>query len=424
MDDDERSTATVDYFDHQSVGFARHRYEWFRDIREQHGPVFWSPQYGGFWVVIGLAELTDAARNWSTFSSKCAGEIDGVRYDGVFLPPQEANARRMFQEDPPEWTVPRRTLNAMFSPEEVAKWIERIQTITDAAIDRVIETGRIDFVVDLFRPVSAVLSLEVAGLPTADFATIAETYGLAVHIAADDPRWEWLTANFEAETARIEAAIDHHETARGPGVITALLDARDEGLPITREDIGSVARLSVGAGLDTVAALLGSTFASLAKRPDLRQALAADPGLIDSSLDEFIRHGTPTQGLMRTCTKDTMLGGRNIRRGDRVMFCYGGADRDPREFEHPDDIRLGREVGRSVAFGSGIHKCLGIHFARLEFATVMRTALRRMPDFEVDLDHIEAYENVGIVAGWTSIPATFTPGERLDVDAGVPGWKY
>jgi cytochrome P450 len=176
--------------------------------------------------------------------------------------------------------------------------------------------------------------------------------------------------------------------------------------------------------LDTVAALLGSTFASLGRRPELRRALVDDPSLIDASLDEFIRHGTPTQGLMRTCTADTVLGGRNIRRGDRVMFCYGGADRDPRVFADPDEIQLGREVSRSVAFGSGIHKCLGIHFARMEFETVLRTALQRMPDFEVDLDRIDAYDNVGIVAGWTSIPATFTPGRRIGVDAGVPGWKY
>jgi cytochrome P450 len=420
--DHSHADVTVDYFDHNSTEFARHRYEWYGKIREEHGQVFWTPRNGGFWVVIGLEELTEAARDWGTFSSRCGVEQDGIRYEGLFAPPLLA-PQRMIQEDPPGWNVPRRALSAMFSPPAVGRWRERIQVLVDACIDRRIEAGRMNLVVDLTRPVSSVLSLELAGLPADNFAELGELYSLPGRLSEDDPRWAEVAAGFEQEAVRIDAAIDHHESARGPGVITALLNARDGGADLTRADIHDLVRLLVAAGLDTTSALVSSTFLRLVERPSTRRALTEDPGLLDKAIDELIRHGTPTQGLLRTATKDTVLGGRQIRRGERVMFCYGAADRDPREFPDPDEIVIDRPTKRSVAFGSGIHKCLGMHFARLEFQIVVRTVLDRIPDFQVERSGVEAYDHVGIVAGWASIPVTFTPGGRVGADPGLPDWQ-
>ena len=423
MPGDDRSGMTVDCFDHNSTDFARHRFEWYRDIRQEHGPVFWSPHYGGFWVVIGLQELSDAAQDWHTFSSKVGVEEDGIRYDGLFAPPIHSSAR-LLQDDPPDWTVPRRALAAMFAPPVVAAWRDRIQDLVDACIDRRIESGRIDLVTDLSRPVSAVLSLELAGLPTDDHTEVAEALSVASNMGPDDPRWAQLAASMEKEAVRIEAAIDRHETARGPGAITALLNARDGGANLSREHIHDLASLVLAAGLDTTAALIGSTFVALAERPHARQALVGQPDLYGTAIEEFVRYGTPTQGLLRTSTRDVSLGGRQIRRGERVMLCYGAADRDPREFADPDEIVVDRPPGRSVAFGSGIHKCLGIHFARLEFEIVLRAVLARMPDLRVDRDGVVGNSCVGIVAGWVAIPATFTPGPRLGADPGVPNWSF
>jgi cytochrome P450 len=416
-----KADATVEYFDHNSAQHGRERFEWYRTIREEKGPVFWSPHHGGYWVVIGWEELTEVARDWGTFSSKTQVEVDGVRYEGLFMPAQEGGSR-MLQEDPPEWTLSRKTLASMFAPPAVELWRTRIQALVDACIDRRIETGRIDFVTDVARPVSAVFSLELTGLPAENFAKIAQTYGLASHLAADDPRWVDLIADFEVESERLVAAIEHQKTARQPCVITTLLDARDDGAAFSDADIADLARLVVGAGLDTTAALLGNTFVMLGDRPRVRQQLLDHPELMPAAIEEFLRYGTPTTGLCRTVTRDVELGGHQLRRGDRVMIAYAAAGRDPREFVDPDNVVLDRPANRHVAFGSGIHKCLGTHFARLEFESVLTTVLRRMPDFAINRDEVDAYDCVGVVAGWTSIPATFTPGPRIGADAGVPGW--
>jgi cytochrome P450 len=417
-----KADATVDYFDHNSAEHARQRFDWYRTIRQEKGPVFWSPHHGGYWVVIGLEELTEVARDWGTFSSKSQVEIDGVRYEGLFIPAQEGGSR-MLQEDPPEWTLSRKALAAMFAPPAVERWRTRIQSLVDACIDRRIESGSIDFVTDMARPVSAVVSLELTGLPADNYAKIAETYGLASHLASDDPRWVDLLADFDVESERLVAAIEHHKSAREPCVITTLLNARDQGVPFTDADIADLSRLMVGAGLDTTAALLGNTFVMLGNRPEVHQQLLERPELLPAALEEFLRFGTPTTGLSRTVTRDVELGGRRLRRGDRVMIAYAAAGRDPREFDDPDNVLLDRPTNRHVAFGSGIHKCLGAHFARMEFESVLTTVLRRMPDFRIQLDAIDGYDCVGVVAGWTSIPATFTPGLKVGADAGVVGWS-
>ncbi|NUP31517.1 MAG: cytochrome P450 [Streptomycetaceae bacterium] len=418
---DDRLTACAEHFDHHSAAFAENRYDWYRELRERHGPVFWSPNHGGFWVVVGLEELTEAARDWRTFSSRfgpapeaAAGcehgdNGDGSGYDGLFAPPMP-NGRQLLQADPPRWRTVRRALAPLFTPQAAQEWRTRVQQLVDACIDQRIGDGRIDFMRDLARPVSTRFSLELAGLPTDDWETVCETWSLIAHLPQNDPRWADLAVALEAESQRIEQAIDHHETDRGDDVISILLDARDAGTELTRADIHELAQLVIAAGLDTTAALVGSAVVMLAGLPALRHDLARNPELLDEALEEFTRLGTPTQGLLRTVTRDVEVGGRLLRRGERVMLCFGAADRDPRVFADPDAFAFGRPARRSVAFGAGIHKCLGIHFARMEFEIVMRTVLDRIPDFAIAPESVRPYDSVGIVAGWSSIPAAFTPG--------------
>ena len=101
------------------------------------------------------------------------------------------------------------------------------------------------------------------------------------------------------------------------------------------------------------------------------------------------------------------------------QFFRDPANRDPREFAEPDEFRLGRRSGRHVAFGSGLHRCLGAHYAQLEFEIILTTVLRRMPDFRIDAERAYKYDNIGLVDGWVTLPATFTPGPK--VGAVVPG---
>lgn len=425
----------IGYFDHNSPEYARHRFDWYRSIRHEVGPVFWSPHYGGFWVVLGWPELVHAAKTWEIFSSRSDWRPEQQAYGepgpgevlckGLFMPPRPS-AMPMLEEDPPAWNLPRKTLTPMFSPVAAGAWRERFQTLADACIDRHIESGRIDLMRDLAGLVPTIFSMELAGLPSASYQEASDFHHLSSHITSEQPEWRQVmdgAAHIQALFAEAKDRLSRLETGqRGGSVLACLLDARDQGADLSDDDVVQIANLILAAGLDTTSAMLGTTFIMVSQNPDLRRRLIERPEEIGPSFDEFLRLATPTAGLCRTALQDTELGGQQIRRGDRVMLCFAAASRDPREFEQPDEIVLDRKRNRHVGFGSGIHRCLGAHYAALEFDVILSTILRRMPDFVADVSRAQRYDNIGIVDGWVSIPAIFSPGTRLGVDPNIPGW--
>ncbi len=420
----------VDYFDHNSREYVDKRHAWYQQIRRDIGPVFWSPNYGGYWVVIGFAELEAAARDWETFSSKHvldadgrARPLDGLRYEGLFVPPRPYSSI-LLEEDPPAWERSRQALAATFSLPAAERWRGRLQDLVDACLDRKIESGAIDFAKDISNIVPAILSLELAGVPTDHYQLVARNHHLTSHIPAGSPQLLELADDLAFERAQVVKAVEDHKTGeRGRDVISVLLNARDKGTAdFTDDEILALANLVIGAGIDTTASVLCNALQILTKRPDLRKTLMEDPSLTVTAFEEFLRISAPTQGLCRTVTRDVELGGQNLRRGDRVMLCFAAACRDPREFDKAEEVVLERKPNLHVALGSGTHRCLGQFYARLEFETILNTVLRRMPDFQVDLDAVKSFENVGVVTGFTSVPATFTPGAKLGVDPKVPGF--
>lgn len=428
----------VDWFDHNSKAYVTERYDWFEKIRNEVGPVFWSPNHGGFWVALDYAEVTDAARDWETFSSRPFGwqppEGTDISYNGLFIPPRGARnmrpgdvprgASRLLQEDPPDWNVARNAINPLFSALQAEKWRGRIQTVVDACIDRRIESGRIDIAQDITNILPPIFSLELAGLTAKDYAEVGEISHVSSHLPADDPGWDEIQ-KLQAKVdlnGRIMAAIEARRNDRRGDVISTMLNAIDAGAPYDDADVVGFTGLIISAGIDTTSATLGTTFMNLMQHPKLLERLKAEPEITRYAFDEFLRIGAPTQGLCRTVVKDTELGGQQLRRGDRIMLMWSAANRDAKEYPCPLEIDLDRRPTLQVGFGFGNHRCLGMHYARLEFEIVFNTVLRRMPDIRIETDKAEQYDNCGVVMGWKSLPATFTPGPRLGVDPEIPGW--
>lgn len=422
----------VPYFDHNSPDYARDRFKWYEEIRSRLGPVAWSPHYGGFWIVLGREELVEAAKDWETFSSHGLIEDEAPDHaggcpvsgkgNGLFLPPRPAQVP-LIEEDPPAWGMTRRALNPMFLPGPVSQWRGRIQTIVDAAIDQVIETGTVDFTADIAEVVSTVFSLELVGIEAKDPRKLAKAMNTSSHLAADDPLWAEVNAVVGQEAARIAEALGRQAAEPATGdrvtVIQTMLAARAAGADLSDQKITELAMLVLGAGFDTTASVVGTSLMMISADAEMRRSLIEQPGTISDAFEEFLRLSAPTSGLTRTVMRDTVLGGRAMRRGDRAMLCFAAANRDPREFAEPDEFRLGRRSGRHVAFGSGLHRCLGAHYAQLEFEIILTTVLRRMPDFRIDAERAYKYDNIGLVDGWVTLPATFTPGPK--VGAVVPG---
>src|SRR5690606_25141824 len=250
----------IEYFDHNSPDYGRCRFAWFKAIRDQVGPVFWTPHNGGLWVVIGWEELTQAAKHWELFSSKGVDarpepERHGdLQFKGLFAPPRPTSGP-MLEEDPPDWSRPRKALTPFFTMAAADLWRERFRELTDACLDRCIETGRIDFARDLSAIVPTIFSLELVGVDAQGFEQVSRAFHLTSHMTPDDPGWDAAMADLQGMSERIWAAVlaekDKPAGQRRPGQIGALLDARDKGADFTDKEIFDLAILTIAAGIDT-----------------------------------------------------------------------------------------------------------------------------------------------------------------------------
>jgi cytochrome P450 len=185
--------------------------------------------------------------------------------------------------------------------------------------------------------------------------------------------------------------LDERERERKDDLLSHFLDAEVEGIKLTREDILDICFLFLIAGLDTVTATLDCMFSFLAQHPEHREQLVKDPTLIPSAIEELLRWETPVMGVARAALQDTSLNECPIRKGDQVMIMLGSANTDEAEFEDPDVVRFDREVNRHIAFGGGIHRCLGSHLARMELRVALREWHRRIPQYSVLPGHVLVY---------------------------------
>jgi cytochrome P450 len=173
---------------------------------------------------------------------------------------------------------------------------------------------------------------------------------------------------------------------RSDDLCTTFLATELEGVALTRHEILDICFLFLIAGLDTVTASLDCMFSYLAQHREQRARLAADPALIPAAVEEMLRWETPVMGVARVATDDVELGGCPIAKGQQVSVLLGSANTDDDEFGDGDEVRFDRDPNRHLAFGGGIHRCLGSHLARQELRVALREWHRRIPDYSVKPD--------------------------------------
>ena len=178
---------------------------------------------------------------------------------------------------------------------------------------------------------------------------------------------------------------------RKDDMLSRFLDATVDGERLTREDILDICFLFLIAGLDTVTASLDCIFGYLTAHPEQRQAIVDDPSIIPAAIEELLRWETPVMGVVRIAAQDTELAGCPIEKGQSVMLMLGSVNTDEADLADADVVRFDREVNRHVAFGGGIHRCLGSHLARLELRVALRQWHKRIPEYAVPEGHTLVY---------------------------------
>ena len=349
---------------------ADSRTEAYALVREA-GPVIRGPR--GRYVVASSEAVEFVLKHPELFSSKRAFDAAGSPLPMVPI-----------AFDPPEHTRYRRILQPFFSPRGTASWLPVVRGLAGELIDGFAGRGECDLVAELAVPLPAHVFLTLFGLPLQDRDRLIA--------------WKEALLNFDFQggepvperTARLGAELYEYLVAHiaqrrrrgGTGDLLGqlLADTSDERL--SDDEILGLSFLFVLAGLETVTSSLSTTFAALAAQPALRRQIAADPALIPSAVEELLRFDGPVLFVPRIAIQDVELAGQTIPAGSYVMVTIAVASRDPAEHPDPDTIDFQRQE-RSLAFGVGPHRCLGLHLARMEMRVALAEWHRRIPEYEL-----------------------------------------
>jgi cytochrome P450 len=302
------------------------------------------------------------------------------------------------QIDPPEHKKFRKLLDPIFAPRKMAAMDEEVSALVNHLIDQFIDRGEVDFAKEFSIPFPSQVFITLLGLPLEElpeFLKMKDGIIRPDHVtgkgygskAAQDYQQQIADSVYDY----FNMILDQREVERRDDLLSLFLDAEMEGDRLSREDILDICFLFLIAGLDTVTATLDCMFSFLAQHPDHRRQLVEDPSIIPNAIEEMLRWETPVMGIARVAVQDTEVGGCPVHTGDQIMIMIGSANTDESEFPDGDVVRWDRDVNPHIAFGGGIHRCLGSHLARMELRVALREWHKRIPEYEVEPGHTLMY---------------------------------
>ena len=399
-------------FDHHSDEYLADRLEHWRRLRST--PVAYSPHHGGFWVVSGYDEVAEVSRDETTYSSRL-GQHGGVMCKGIAGVPRAKGIppAGIAEAEPDFHQALRRVLNPFLLPPAVDADRPWVRELSDWFINQRIETGTMDLVLDFANPVPAVVTMKLMGLPCDVWEHYAELFhGTVAYRPGSEEHDRAIGRVPEAIDDLMREVYDRRARPRDDMLSALIALPGPDGEPVGDEIISSVLWNLVGGGLDTTTSLTSLSLYYLAHHPDLRARLAAHPELLATATEEFLRYFSVNETLTRTVTTETRLGGQTLEAGEVVMLSWLSANHDEDVFAEPASVDLGRSPNRHLAFGVGVHRCIGMHIARSVFQVMVAAVLDRLPDYSVDESGTRFYEGNPLMAGAVGMPITFTPGEQ------------
>ena len=297
--------------------------------------------------------------------------------------------------DPPEHTKYRAPLQKTFSPKAAVARIEEIRNLADELIDRVIDQGHCDFIPAIAEPLPVTVFLRMMGLPTSRLAEFRELVHEFLAMTLQN-EMNGASMSRKVADAMLPDILARKDDPRDD-IISLLWATEIDGEPMTLELMEDYAVLLFIAGLDTVINGMGFGIRHLAQHPELQEELRAHPERIPDAAEEMLRRYSFTIP-MRRVAKDTELAGRQLKENEWVALFIPGADLDPREFPDPETFDMNRENKVHIAFGGGVHRCLGAHLARVELQVLYQQVLTRLPTFRLDPDKPVTFHSGNIIA--------------------------
>lgn len=351
-------------YDPSAPDFQERLYDIYKVMRDEY-PCYYNPELD-FYALTRFADVWSVMGDWKEWSS------EGVAEGAALLP-------QMIYLDPPRHDLLRSLVSRAFTPRRMTTLEPRVRQVARALVDEMATQGTGDMVEGLASPLPNTIMGELIGVPSerlGEFCALTEGFlGLTEHdeIAQLSGKIYEVFAGLLAE--RRKQPTDD--------LMSALLLAEIEGERLHEEELLGFCFLLLVAGNDTTTNLIGYGGEILANHRDQRAELAKNPGLLRDAVEEMLRYESPTQVIPRTATKDVELYGVTIPKGARVQMQLGAANRDEREFVDAHRFDIHRKHHRNIAFGVGLHFCLGAPLARLEGRIAFEELLARIPEYEI-----------------------------------------
>src|SRR5215510_2890598 len=392
-------------FNPMAPEFVEDPYPTYRRLREED-PVHQSPL--GFWVLTRYEDVVSSLKDPRMVKEPIAAFV-AARF-GLTAPPTGMGLS-MLDRDPPDHTRLRGLVSKAFTPRVIEQLRPHIQGIVNRLLDKVAGEPGMDLIEQFAYPLPVIVICEMLGVPVADHERF-KGWGLdiargldAILLPPDSPVAERSMHARHALAAYFRELIAERRAAPRDDMLSGLIAAEEAGDKLTEDELLATCILLLVAGHETTVNLIGNGTLALLRHPEQRKRLQEDPGLITTAVEELLRFDGPVQRTARIPSEDITFGGKTIGKGEMVMPFIGAADRDPAQFPNPDRLDIGRADNRHIAFGWGIHFCLGAPLARLEGQIAIGTLLKRQP--KLALAATPQHRQSLTLRGLTTLPVAF-----------------
>lgn len=381
-------------FDHLDPAWVEDPFPIWARLR-QSCPVAHTDRYRGLYLPTRYADIREIAYDTEHFSSR--------RVLVVETPPPVNTAAPPITSDPPHHRPARMVLLPAFTPDAVAKLEPVTRTICRSLVDAILAKGSCDASTDYAQHIPVRIMARMLGLPESDGDRFRSWVHDLIEASATNP--DAMKRAIDEMAAYFQAAIEQRRRAPTQDLITYLTTQHVDGKPLDDTHIIGTLRLLLIAGIDTTWSAIGASLWHLAKNPQDRARLVAEPQLMATAIEEFLRAYAPVT-MARKVSKDREVGGTLFKAGQTTMLCFPAANRDPAVFPDPDSVKIDRQDNRHAAFGLGIHRCVGSNLARMEMRVALEEWLARIPDFKL-ADNAPVTWAPGPARGPRILPLTF-----------------
>jgi pimeloyl-[acyl-carrier protein] synthase len=383
-------------------------YPMYRTLREQD-PVHWSELMEA-WVLTRYDDVVSVLRDPRFSADRRRGRSRFAQMAQERLEAQRGplgRANTMLTSDPPDHTRLRGLVSKAFTPKRVEALRPRIQEIVDELLDKVQPGSQFDAIWDLGYPLPVIVIAEMLGVAPArrdDFKRWSDDIvaTLSGPMVSDETLERAMNSSLEMADYFKEVISERRQEPRDD-LLSALIAAEERGEVLSEEELLATCILLLAAGNETTTNLIGNGLLALLRNPDQLEKLRRNPELVEPAVEEFLRFDGPVHGTGRVALEELEIDGRTIEEGRIVFTLIAAANRDPAQFADPENLDIARDPNAHVAFGYGIHFCLGAPLARAEGQIAFRSLLERFPDFRLAAEEAE-WGGTFILRGLKELP--------------------